>query len=137
MPARRIRALIAYEEAWRSGDVDARLALIEDETCSVVRVARTSGNHRSRYVARSKDELRAAWTSSKKDRILAFERLTQIVSTFYIFAAYRTVLEVGGKKVVRETAALFPLGPSDKFIDLLAGGGRPAHRRDPSRVRRA
>ncbi|MDO0910401.1 hypothetical protein QQM39_05890 [Streptomyces sp. DT2A-34] len=54
--------LVAYENAWRSGDVDVRLALIEDQTCSVVRVARTSGTRRSRYVARTKDEPRAAWT---------------------------------------------------------------------------
>lgn len=119
-PPRLIRMLVAYEDAWRSGDVDARLTLIEDETCSVVRVARTSGDHRSRYVARTKDELRAAWTSSKKDRILGFERLQQVVSTFYVFAAYRLVLDVGGEKVVRETAALFPLGPSGKFIGELS-----------------
>jgi hypothetical protein len=120
MPETLIHKLTAYEDAWRSGDVDARLAQIEDQTCSVVRIASVTGNRRSRFVARTKADLRAGWTSESAGRVIEFERLYRVISTFYISAGYKFVLDVGGKLVVRETAVIFPLGPNRKFIGELS-----------------
>lgn len=113
--------LIAYEEAWRSGDVEARLALIEDElTRSCARVSDLNGIRRSRFVAETKEELRAAWNLPSAGTVVELERLHHVVSTFYVFAAYRLVLIVDGEKVLRETAVLLPIGPNRKFIGELS-----------------
>lgn len=120
MPQTLMEMLVAYENAWQSGDVDARLALIEDETCSVVRIAGATGDHRSRFVARTKTDLRAGWTSESSGKVIELKRLYKVVSTFYISAGYKLVLDVAGKRVERETAILFPLGPNRKFIGELS-----------------
>lgn len=120
MPETLTHMLVAYEDAWRSGDVDARLSFIEDDTRSVVRIASASGGRRSRFVARTKAELRAAWTSPSYGRVIEMERLYRVVSTFYISVGYRLLLEVEGRRVVRETVAMLPLGPNRKFIGELS-----------------
>lgn len=112
--------LIAYEDAWRSGDVTARLATIEAQTCSVARVTDLTGTRRSRFVARTQDELRAAWDPATAGTVLELERLHHVVSTYYVFAAHRLVLKVAGKKVLRETATVLPLGPNRKFVGELS-----------------
>ena len=112
--------LIAYEDAWRSGNMEARLAMIEDQTCSVGRVAELSGTRRSRFVARTKDDLRAAWSSATAGKVLELNRLHHIVSTYYVFVVHRVVLKVGGARVVREVATLLPIGPNRKFIGELS-----------------
>ena len=115
------RKLAAYEQAWKLGDVDARLALIEDQTTSsVVRIASVSTNRRSRFVATNKADLRAGWLSASYGRVLEMERLYQVISTFYVSAAYRLVVEVAGRRFVRETAVLFPIGPNGKFVGELS-----------------
>ena len=110
----------AYDAAWQAGDVDARLSAIEDKTCSVVRIAEVNGPRRSRVVARSKDELHDAWTSAAAGRVLEFERLTSLTTSTYVFASYRMVLEAGGRRVERETAAILPIGPGLKFVGELS-----------------
>lgn len=121
MPQTLMKMLVAYEHAWQSGSVDARLALIEDQaTCSVVRIASVAGNRRSRFIATNKADLRAGWTSESMGRIVEFERLYQVISTFYVSAGYRLVLDVAGRQVVRETVVLFPLGPNQKFVGELS-----------------
>ncbi|SDK19521.1 hypothetical protein [Pseudomonas indica] len=116
-PVELTNKLIAYEEAWRSGDVEARLALIEDvQTRSSARVTDLTGNRRSRFVAETKEELRAAWNLPSAGTVVELERIHHVVSTFYVFAAYKLVLIVDGEKVIRETALLLPLGPNRKFI---------------------
>lgn len=120
-PRALLRALVAYENAWLAGDVDARLALIEDQTtCSVVRIASVNSNRRSRFTAMTKADLRAGWLSGACGRVIELERLYQVVSTFYVSAAYRLVVEVAGRRVVRETAVMFPLGPNGKFVGELS-----------------
>jgi hypothetical protein len=120
MPQTLLNMLVAYENAWQSGDVEARLALVEDKTiCSAVRIAGLDGR-RSRFLATTKDELRAGWTSESYGKVIELERLYQVISTYYISAAYRLVLDVEGRRVVRETAALFPLGPKRKFMGELS-----------------
>lgn len=121
MPKDLMAMLVAYEQAWLSGDVDARLGLIEDHaTCSVVRIADVSGHRRSRFVANSKAELRSGWTSPPVGRLIELERMYQVFSTFYVSAGYRLVVEVEGRRVVRETVALFPLGPNQKILGELS-----------------
>lgn len=121
MPASLMKTLVAYENAWQSGDVDARLALIEDQaTCSVVRIASVNGGPRNRFIAQTKADLRAVWTSPSAGKVIELERIYQVISTFYISAGYRLVLEVAGRRVVRETTVLFPLGPHRKFIGELS-----------------
>lgn len=112
--------LIAYEDAWRSEDVTARLATIETQTCSVARVTDSTGTRRSRFVAKTKDELRTAWDPATAGAVLELERLHHVISTYYVFAAYRVVLKVAGRKVLRETAVLLPLGPNRKFVGELS-----------------
>jgi hypothetical protein len=114
------RRLDAYDAAWQAGDLDARLSAIEDKTCSVVRIAGVNGPRRLLAVARSKDELRDAWASAGAGRILEFERLTRLTTSTYVFASYRMVLEAGGRKVERETAAILPIGPSRRFVGELS-----------------
>ena len=109
-----------YENAWRSGDVEARLAMIEDQTCSVARVAELAGTRRSRFIARTKDELRAAWSDSTAGQVLELDRLHHIVSTYYVLAVHRVVLKVDREKTVREVVTLFPIGPTRKFIGELS-----------------
>ncbi|GLQ91646.1 hypothetical protein GCM10007901_05960 [Dyella acidisoli] len=120
MPQTFMEMLVAYENAWQTGDVDARLALIEDETCSVVRIANVTGDHRTRFVARTKSELRAGWTSESYGKVIELKRLYKVISTFYISAGYKLVLDVSGRRVERETVILFPLGPNRKFIGELS-----------------
>jgi hypothetical protein len=112
--------LIAYEDAWRKGDVEARLATIEDQTCSVARVTDVNGTHRSRFVAQTKAELHAAWSSPEAGKVLDFKRLHHVVSTYYVFAVHRLVIEVAGELFLRETATLLPLGPNRKFVGELS-----------------
>lgn len=112
--------LIQYEDAWRTGDVSARLDTIESQTCSVARVTDVDASHRSRFTAQSKDALRAAWSSADAGTVLDLKRLHHVVSTYYVFAAYKLVLNVKGRTVNRETAVLLPLGPNDKFIGELS-----------------
>ncbi|PAU59081.1 hypothetical protein [Pseudomonas indica] len=120
-PKKMTNKLIAYEEAWRSGDVEARLDLIEDElTRSCARVADLTGTRRSRFVAETKEELRAAWSLPSAGKVVELERVHHVVSTFYVFAAYKLVLIVDGEKVIRETALLLPIGPNRKFIGELS-----------------
>lgn len=119
-PTELTHKLIAYEDAWRSGNVEARLATIEDETRSVIRVASLTDAQRSRFIASTKSELRAAWSSQNAGTVLELERLHHVVSTYYVFAAHRVVLKVNGRKVVRETATLLPLGPNRKFVGELS-----------------
>jgi hypothetical protein len=112
--------LIAYENAWQSGNVDARLAAIEDQTCSSIGIAGLNTPRRKHFVAKTKDELRTAWNSPEAGTVVEFKRLHHVVSTYYVFAAYRTVLKVDDHEVVRETATLLPIGPNRKFIGELS-----------------
>jgi len=109
-----------HDAAWRAGDVDARLATVEDRTCSVIRVAEVDGDRRQLTVARSKPELGAAWSSPSAGRVTEFERLNRITTSSYVFASYRLVLELPDRKVEREVAALLPLGPNRKFVGELS-----------------
>lgn len=112
--------LNAYEDTWRLRDIEARLALIEEETCSVIRFTDVFGIQRSRFVAKTKDELRYIWSAPEMGTMLEFERVHHVVSTYYIFAAYRMVLEISGEKVLREIAMLLPIGPNRKFVGELS-----------------
>jgi hypothetical protein len=112
--------LDAFDAAWRSGDLDGRLATIESKTCSVIRVAEVNGERRSLAVAWSKRELREAWGSPTAGRVLEFERLNRVTTNTYVFASYKTVLELADRRVERETALILPLGPDHKFIGELS-----------------
>jgi hypothetical protein len=112
--------LDAFDAAWRSGDLDGRLATIEDNTCSVIRVAEVNGDRRSLSVAWSKPELREAWESPAAGRVVQFERLNRVTTNTYVFASYKTVLELPDRQVERETALILPLGPGGKFVGELS-----------------
>jgi len=112
--------LDAFDAAWRTGDLDGRLATIEDKTCSVIRIAEVNGDRRSRAVAWSKRELRDAWGSPTAGRVVEFERLNRVTTNTYVFASYKTVLELPDRQVERETALILPLGPSRKFVGELS-----------------
>ena len=60
--------LEALEAAWRANNVDEMLASFEDQTCSVIRRTDVEGGRRSRAIARTKPELRQAWTSPATSR---------------------------------------------------------------------
>lgn len=110
----------AYNDAWRRGDVEARLATIEDRTCSVVRIAEVDGGHRHRAVARTKDELRDAWTAPAEGRILELELVQQFTTSWYVFGAYSALVQLPDRQVERETARLLPIGPTGRFIGELS-----------------
>jgi hypothetical protein len=112
--------LDAFDGAWRSGDLDARLATIEDKTCSVIRVAEANGDRRSLAVAWSKPELRDAWGPAAAGRVLEFERLSRVTTSTYVFASYKMVVELADRLVERETALILGLGPNRKFTGELS-----------------
>jgi hypothetical protein len=112
--------LDAFDAAWRAGDLDQRLATIEDRTCSVIRVADVNSDRRSLAVAWSKRELREAWESPTAGRVLEFERRYRLTTNTYVFASYLTVLQLAGRRVERETALILPLGPNLRFVGELS-----------------
>jgi hypothetical protein len=114
------RQLDQFDASWQSGDLDARLELVEDDTCSAIRIVEVNGTRRSRMVARNKAELRAAWAAGGAGRTVEFERLTRLTTTSYIFASYRMVIEFEDRAVERETAAILPLGPNRRFVGELS-----------------
>jgi len=86
----------------------------------VIRVAEVNGDRRSRAVAWSKRELRDAWGPPTAGRVVEFERLNRVTTNTYVFASYKTVLELTDRRVERETALILPLGPSRKFVGELS-----------------
>jgi hypothetical protein len=114
------RQLDAFDDAWRAGDVEAKLATIEDQTCSAIRVVETPGGHRHRAVAWTKEELREAWSRPEAGRVLELERVHHCATAWYVFASYTMLIDVGGRSVERETAAILPVGPNRKFIGELS-----------------
>jgi hypothetical protein len=112
--------LDAFDAAWRAGDLDARLATVEDKTCSVLRVAEVNGGRRSLAAAWSKRELREAWASPAAGRVVEFERRFRLTTNTYVFASYRMTLDLDGRLVERETAVILPLGPNLKFVGELS-----------------
>jgi hypothetical protein len=114
------RQLDAFEAAWRTGDLEGRLAVMEDVTCSVVRIADVKGDRRSLAVARSKDELGQLWTSPETGRIMELERLNRVTTNTYMFLSYRMIVDLEGSPVERETAVILPFGPNNKFIGELS-----------------
>lgn len=112
--------LDAFDAAWRSGDLDGRLATVEDETCSVIRIAEVTGGRRSMAVAWSKRELREAWASPTAGRVLELERRFRLTTNTYVFASYRAVVELDGRPAERETALILPLGPNLRFVGELS-----------------
>jgi hypothetical protein len=109
-----------YDTAWRSGDIETRLSVIEANTCSVMRVVDVAGDHRYRAVARSKAELRDAWSAPSAGRVVELRRLSRITTNTYVFATYTMLVEYPNRSANRETAVILPLGPNDKFIGELS-----------------
>jgi hypothetical protein len=117
---RRLSCLLdSYDEAWLAGDVSARLATIEDDTCSVIRIVEVDGDRRHRAIARTRDELREAWLAPAEGRLLEVERVHQFMTSWYVFAAYVARVELADRIVVRETGRLLPVGPNLKFVGEL------------------
>lgn len=114
------RLLNTFDDAWQSGDVDGMLAAIEDNTCSAVRILDLDGGQGHRVVARTKAELRNAWTAHEMGRVLQLERLHHTVTNTYVFAHYKLLVERPDGTALRETARMLPLGPSRRFIGELS-----------------
>jgi hypothetical protein len=114
------RRLETYENAWRSGDADARVSTVEDTTCSVIRVVDVDEDRRSRIIANSLDDLRAAWDPTSAGRVIDLQRLSRIATNSYVFASYRLTVELDGRTLDRETAVILPLGPNNKFVGELS-----------------
>lgn len=112
--------LDAYDDAWRSNDLAARLETIEDDTRSGIRLVEVDGDRRHRAVAVTKDELRDAWAAPELGRVLELERLHQRVTNWFVFAGYRLRLELPDRRVDRETACLLPVGPNGGFVGELS-----------------
>lgn len=93
--------LRAFEAAWRTGDVETMLEQTGDETFGVMRVAEVGGDRRERIVARSRAELRAAWTAAASARITDLALTNRVVTQFYAFASYRLIIERAGRRTER------------------------------------
>ncbi len=87
-----------------------------DEAFGVMRVAEVGGDRRERIVARSRAELRAAWTAAASARVTDLARTNRVVTQFYAFASYRVVLEQPGRRAERELALMLPVGRDGRFI---------------------
>jgi hypothetical protein len=113
----------AFDEAWRSNDVDAMAATVADGTHpvhSVIRIVEVNGDRRSRAIGHTKDELRAAWSAPEAGRVLELERVNHLITNWYVFASYRALVEVSGRRIVRETARILPVDADGKFIGELS-----------------
>jgi hypothetical protein len=108
--------LDVFEAAWRTGDVEKMLEHIGDETFSVIRVAEVGGDRRERTVARSRAELRAAWTAAATARIADLALTNRVVTQFYAFASYRLIIEQARRRAERELALMLPVGRDGRFI---------------------
>src|SRR5258708_4285779 len=111
-----------FVSSWEKGDVEGRLDLIEDETCTVVRIVEVDGDHRSRVVARSKDALTKALRAPEAGKVVDLEVHNLVVTPWYAFGGYRLEVELPDRKVEREIAALYPIGPNGRFVGQLAYG---------------
>jgi hypothetical protein len=107
--------LNAFDDTWRSGDLDARLAMVEEKTCSAIRIIDVNGQGRQRVVARTKDELRSAWGAPEAGRVLELERSYHVSTDFYVLGVYKMLLEVADGRVLRETVRILPLGPHGNY----------------------
>jgi hypothetical protein len=87
---------------------------------SVIRIVEVNGDRRSRVIGHTKDELRSAWSAPEAGRVLELERVDRLITNWYVFASYRALLEVPGRRVARETARIFSLGPDGKFTGELS-----------------
>jgi hypothetical protein len=115
--------LDAFDAGWRAGDLDAMAATVADGTQpihSVIRIVEVNGDRRSRVIGHTKDELRSAWSAPEAGRVLELERVDRLITNWYVFASYRALLEVSGRRVARETARIFSLGPDGKFTGELS-----------------
>lgn len=112
--------LDAFDEAWRSGDVDARLDTIDDDTRSAIGVIQVDGVRRQREVATNKSELAEVWRGPTTGRILELERLHHRLTNWVVFAGYRMVVEQGDRTVERETACLLPVARGGRFVGEMA-----------------
>ena len=115
--------LDAFDAGWRSGDLDAMAVTVSDGTHpvhSVIRVVEVNGDRRSRAIGHTKDELRSAWSAPAAGRVLELERVNHVITNWYAFASYRLLLEVSGRRVVRETARILPVGSDGRFIGELS-----------------
>ena len=115
--------LDAFDAAWRSSDLDAMAATVADgshATHSVIRIVEVNGDRRSRAVGHTKDELRSAWSAPEAGRVVELERVNQLITNWFVFASYRTLVEVSGRQVARETARIFPLAADGRFIGELS-----------------
>jgi len=113
----------AFDAAWQSGDLDAMAATVADSAHpihSVIRVVEVNGDRRSLAIGHTKDELRSAWSAPEAGRMLELERVNQLITNWYVFASYRMLLEVSGRRIVRETARILPLDSDGKFIGDLS-----------------
>lgn len=111
-----------FISSWARGDVEGRIDLIEDETCTVVRIVEVDGEHRSRIVARSKDALAKALRAPEAGKVVELEVDNLVVTPWYAFGAYRLEVELPDRKVEREIAALYPIGPNARLVGQLAYG---------------
>jgi hypothetical protein len=107
-------------ERWREGDVAGQVALFEDDTCSVIRVVEVDGSRRSIHVARDKAQLAAAFSAEDAGKVKELEIDNRVITPWYAFAGYRVELELAGRTVEREVAALYPVGPSGRFVGQLS-----------------
>ena len=111
--------LQTYEDAWRSGDLDARLATVSDKTCSIIRIVEANGDRRHRAVAHSKRELRDAWAADAEGRVLEVQLVHQVMTRWYALVVYDALIQLSDCTVERQTVRLHPLGPDQKFIGEL------------------
>lgn len=108
------------DEAWRSGEFEKKLTHFGDEVRSAFGIAEVNGPRRNKVVANTKQDLLEAWSRPEAGKVVEFERLHHIVSTFYVFAHYQMRLDLGDRTVVRETVTTMPFSPDRKFIGELS-----------------
>jgi hypothetical protein len=115
-----IRVYESFEAAWQNGDVDAMLATFDDKTGSAIRIVETDGARRYRAIARTKDQLRDAWSSPEVGRVVELEMLHQCMTNWHVSTLHRLVVETSDRTVVRETARILPVGPKGTFLGELS-----------------
>jgi ketosteroid isomerase-like protein len=108
-----------YVRAWREGDVEGRIALMDEECCSAIRTAEVNGDRRTRTLSRTLDEHRRSLAG---DRPRSLRVTNLVVADWYVFAEYLLHLEVEGAPVRRELAVLYPVTEDGRLVGQLAYG---------------
>ena len=123
MPTTQMRNARLHEQfvqAWREGDVDSMVGLLDEECCSCIRTVEVSGERRTRTVARTRDDHRRYLASPEAFRPHSLRVTNLVTGDWYVFAEYLGELDAEPGRVNRQLAVLYPVTEEGRLVGQLA-----------------